>query len=84
MGNRIGYCSAIKKSALLEVGGYSPRMIWGYEDYHLWFDFLTRNKKIITIPEVLWLYRTKKESMIKMANEHQAELLAQINKDFKL
>src|SRR3990167_10239732 len=33
--NRIGYFSAIKKEALLEVGGYNPKMIWGYEDYDL-------------------------------------------------
>src|SRR3990167_9936430 len=29
--NRIGYFSAIKKDALLEVGGYSPRMTFGWE-----------------------------------------------------
>jgi len=83
-GNRIGYCSAIRKSALLEVGGYSPRMTWGYEDLHLWFDLLSRGKKIITIPEILWLYRTKEKSMIHEAQEHHEFLMKQINKDFKL
>ena len=38
--NRVGYCSAIKREALLEVGGYSPRMWVGWEDYHLWFAHL--------------------------------------------
>ena len=46
--NRIGYFSAIKKEALLEIGGYSPRMIHGYEDYHLWVNLLSQGKKIVS------------------------------------
>lgn len=80
--NRIGYCSAIKRSRLLEVGGYSPRMFAGYEDLHLWFDLLRRGATIETIPEVLWLYRTKEKSMWHDALLHHEELMAQIRKDF--
>lgn len=82
IGNRIPYFSAIRKSKLLEVGGYSPKMIWGYEDYHLWFNLLSRGAKIVTIKEPLVLYRTKEKSMIHEANEHKDELMAQIYKDF--
>ena len=80
--NRIGYCSAIKRIALLEVGGYNPKMIWGWEDWHIWFDLLSRGKKLVTIPEVTWLYRVKENSMIHDANKHAEELKAQIIKDF--
>lgn len=80
--NRVGYCSAIKRDVLLEVGGYSPRMTFGWEDYHLWFDLLLRGKTIVTIQEVLWLYRVKEKSMIHEANKHASELWLQINKDF--
>ena len=80
--NRIGYFSAIKKEALLEVGGYSPKMIFGYEDYHLWINLLTKGKKLITIPDILILYRTKEKSMIHDAQQHHQELMAQIYKDF--
>lgn len=83
-GNKIGYCCAIRKSKLLEVGGYSPRMVEGYEDLHLTINLLSRGCKIVTIPEVLWLYRTKEESMWKnIVNnpEIHEKLLAQINKD---
>lgn len=79
--NRIGYFSAIKKEALLEVGGYSPRMYWGYEDFAIWIDLLKRGKKLVTIPEVLVLYRTKQRSMIHIALEHHDELITQIVKD---
>lgn len=82
IGNRVGYCSAIKREFLLEVGGYSPRMTFGYEDLHLWFDLLSRGKKLVTIQEVLWLYRTKENSMIHDAMAHHQELMAQIAKDF--
>ena len=80
--NRIGYCSAIKREKLLEVGGYSPRMTFGYEDLHLTFNLLSRGATIVTIPEVLWLYRTKEKSMIHDAQSHHQELMQQIYKDF--
>lgn len=80
--NRIGYCSAIKRLALLEVGGYSPKMVYGYEDLHLWVNLLTRGYKLVTIPETLWLYRTKEKSMIHDAQKHHSELMNQIYKDF--
>jgi len=82
--NRIGYCSAIKKERLLECGGYSPKMTWGYEDYHLWFDLLSRGASLEVIQEPVWLYRVKPNSMIHSAQEHHAELMQQIYKDFPI
>lgn len=73
-GNRIGYCSAIRKDALLEVGGYNPRMVFGWEDYDLWIELAKRGKVIVTIPEYLWRYRTRANSMITVANQHAEEL----------
>ena len=81
-GNRVGYCSAIRREALLEVGGYSPKMWCGWEDLHLWFNLLLRSKTIKTIQEVLWLYRVKENSMIYEANKHADELWGRIGKDF--
>lgn len=80
--NRVGYFSAIKKEALLEVGGWSPKMTFGWEDYHLWINLLARGKKIVTIRDILVLYRTKEKSMIHEANAHAEELWTQIYKDF--
>lgn len=78
LANFIGYCSAIRKSALLEVGGYNPKMVWGAEDYDLWFDLLKRGKKLITIPEVLWMYRTKEKSMWTETAKHKEDFMNQI------
>lgn len=82
-GNRLAYCSAIKRSVLLEVGGYSPRMDKGWEDLHLWYDLLIRGKKIVTIPEPLVNYRTKATSMWTEARDKYGDILwNQIIKDF--
>lgn len=81
-GNRIAYCSAIKREALLEVGGYSPKMVEGYEDMHLTINLLTRGKRIVTIPECLFFYRMKEESMLTNARKHHQKLMDQIFKDF--
>lgn len=80
--NRLPYFSAIKRFRLLEVGGYSPKMKWGWEDYHMWFNLFSKNCTITFIREVLVLYRVKERSMIHEANEHADELRAQIAKDF--
>jgi glycosyltransferase involved in cell wall biosynthesis len=81
-GNRIGYFSMIKRGALQEVGGYSPKMVEGYEDMHLWINLLTRGKKIETVPQPLVLYRTKDKSMWHESVKHHKELMEQIYKDF--
>lgn len=82
VGNRIAYCSAIKLSALMAVGGYSARMEEGYEDLHLTINLLTRGNRIVTIPEPLMRYRIKEQSMITEAKKHHDKLMAQIYKDF--
>jgi glycosyltransferase involved in cell wall biosynthesis len=80
--NRLPYFCAIRREALLECGGYSPRMDKGFEDYHIWFDLLSRGKKIAIIREILVLYRTKENSMLIEANKHRGALMSQIAKDF--
>lgn len=79
--NHIGYCSGIRKSALLEVGGYSPNMVYGWEDLDLWFALLERRKQIVTIPEPLWGYRTKANSMYTQSLNHADFLKAQLRKN---
>lgn len=82
LGNHLGYFSLIRRSVLQEVGGYSPRMEKGWEDYHLWINLLTRGNKFVTVQQPLVFYRTKADSMWQESKKHQAELWAQITKDF--
>lgn len=81
IGNRIGSCVCIRLSALVKVGGYQPKMVQGYEDLALTCDLLSRGSTITTIPEVLWLYRVKENSMAITAKDHHKALLDQINFD---
>ncbi len=81
-GNYLPCACAVKRKTLLKVGGYSPRMVHGYEDMHLWINLLTRGVHVATIPEPLFLYRVKENSMIHDAQDHHDELIAQIKKDF--
>ncbi len=78
VGNRLGYCSAVRRSVLAEVGGYNPKMKWGYEDYDLWFDLFKRNKTLCIVQDPLWRYRVKENSMIHTAIAHHEELMNQI------
>lgn len=72
--NYLPYFSAVKKEVLLEVGGYNPRMTWGYEDWDLWIDIFKRNKSLCLLSEPLVLYRTKEHSMLTEANKHSGAL----------
>lgn len=76
------YFSLFRKSKLLEIGGYSPRMLWGYEDYHLMFNLLSRGAQLVTTQEILVLYRIRENSMLKEAQKHHVELINQIQNDF--
>ena len=82
VGNRLGYFSCIRRQAVLEVGGYSPRMTYGFEDFHLWFDLFRRGKSICIVKDILVMYRVKEKSMLTEANAHALELMSQIKKDF--
>lgn len=79
--NRLGYFSAIKRSVLQEIGGYNPKMIWGWEDYDLWLDIFKRQHSLCILNEVLVLYRTKEVSMITESNKHAEELKSQMMKN---
>lgn len=81
--NRLPYFCAVKRSVFLEVGGYNPKMKWGWEDLDLWFDIFKRKHSVCLLGEVLVLYRTKPHSMIDVANEHSGELSDQIRRNHK-
>lgn len=76
--NRLPYFCAFKKSLLLEVGGYNPKMKFGWEDYDLHFDIFKRNKTFYILQEILVKYRVRENSMIHSANQHAEELWNQI------
>ena len=79
--NRLGYFCCVRRSSLCDVGGYNPKMKWGWEDYDLWFDMFKHGKTIAILKDVLVMYRVKEKSMITEANEHSEELFNQLRKN---
>jgi glycosyltransferase involved in cell wall biosynthesis len=77
-GNRLPYFSVIKKSVLLSIGGYNPKMVYGYEDYDLWLDIFKRKHSLCVLQDILVLYRTKEKSMLTNSIAHHDELIAQM------
>lgn len=76
--NRLGYFSLIKRSKLLEIGGYNSKMRWGFEDWDLWFDLFKRGAKILVLEDILVRYRIRENSMLTESNKHSDELMGQM------
>lgn len=44
------------------VGGYSEKMVYGWEDWDFWISVSELNKQVVKIPETLFFYRVRKSS----------------------
>jgi hypothetical protein len=68
-GNFIDAMAMVRRSALLEVGGYvtDPRL-YGWEDFALWCTFADRGWAGVRVPEILARYRLALHSMISLTN----------------
>jgi len=71
-GNAI-FCSAIfRRSDWTKVNGYNPNMIYGWEDYDLWLSLIELGREVFCIPETLFFYRRRSNSMVNMMNHEQS------------
>ncbi len=76
--NRFTYCALYRREVWEAVGGYEPNLTAGYEDWDFWIGALERGFKAAHVPEPLFLYRTKGESMLTKAREWDRSLRARI------
>lgn len=74
------FCSAFfRKSDWEEVGGYKPIMKYGWEDHEFWLSLIESKKEVYQIPETLFYYRKKRNSMITgLTEERQLYLFEQL------
>ena len=70
--NPLAYCSMIKKSAVISVGGYNIKMIHGWEDYELWIELFEKGFKFTHIPYYFFMYRRHGTSMIDTSFKPEA------------
>jgi glycosyltransferase involved in cell wall biosynthesis len=58
------FCTAFfRRSDWAKCNGYNPNMKGGWEDWDFWLSLLELNKKVYQLPEFLFYYRLKKDSM---------------------
>lgn len=71
LGNVI-FCSGLfRKSDWHRIGGYNTKMIYGWEDYDFWLSIIEMGREVYRIPDILFFYRRKKESMTESMNEEK-------------
>ncbi|MEI6214126.1 MAG: glycosyltransferase family A protein [Desulfuromonadales bacterium] len=63
------FCSAFfRKDDWERAGGYNPNMSRGLEDWDFWLAILELGKGVYCIPDVLFYYRVREESMLRSMN----------------
>lgn len=67
VGNRIDACAMVRRSVLLEVGGYDEALREGYEDWELWLCLLIRGYQFMHLPGVAFHYRVREGSLVSRA-----------------
>lgn len=76
--NQLNYCSLFRREVWEAVGGYNPNMKWGYEDWDFWVGAAEHGYVARRIPEALFRYRIRPNSMISTALQHTDELRHQM------
>ena len=79
--NCVPVCSLIRRGALEETKNYyNIQLNSGYEDWNLWIDIIKRGRwKIEILPEPLFHYREKPNSMLKDSTKIKPQLVAKIH-----
>jgi GT2 family glycosyltransferase/tetratricopeptide (TPR) repeat protein/glycosyltransferase involved in cell wall biosynthesis len=71
-------CSLVRKSTWSDVGGYNTEMKEGYEDWDFWISCIEKGWKGYRLPEALFYYRKRVDSMLNGSNQKREELMARI------
>ncbi|MDE6301728.1 MAG: glycosyltransferase [Muribaculaceae bacterium] len=71
--NSIFASAMFRKSDFKRIGGYDESMTIGFEDWEFWIRMLDEDSVVLQIPEPLFMYRRKKESMSVTASRPDKE-----------
>ena len=64
------FCSAFfRRKHWEKVGGYNINMVYGWEDWDFWLSLIHLGVKVYRIPQVLFFYRLREESMSHAMDE---------------
>jgi glycosyltransferase involved in cell wall biosynthesis len=75
--NLICATAMYRRSDWEKVGGYSPRFIYGWEDWDFWLSMASLGKEVVKIPEPLFYYRIRTASMNRsMRTRHKLAMMS--------
>ncbi|WP_417909390.1 glycosyltransferase family 2 protein [Candidatus Electronema sp. PJ] len=70
--NNVIFCTAFfRRVDWEEGGGFDPAMIYGWEDYDFWLSLIERGRQVKRIPEILFDYRIRSDSMLRSREKKQ-------------
>ena len=70
------FCSAMFRRSDWElVGGYKRSMKFGWEDWEFWLSILELGRRVVQLPEYLFSYRVREESMTRRMTYWQKGLM---------
>ena len=64
-----------KKTDWKIIGGYDPKMIYGWEDWEIWIALLKNGGRVKQLDEVGFYYRIKAVSMLKSIDKYKGDYL---------
>lgn len=76
--NLFACASPYRRTVFDAVGGYSTKMIYGWEDYLFWIQAGRLGHCALRIPEPLFMYRRAGETMIIKAQKHVSDMRRQL------
>ncbi|MCW5201105.1 glycosyltransferase, partial [Desulfobulbus sp. F4] len=73
--NNVIFCTALfRRIDWEETGGFDTAMQYGWEDYDFWLSLIERGRKVHKIPDFLFYYRIRSESMLRSRSKEQKVL----------
>jgi len=74
--NFIDACALIRGSTLLQVGKYDSNMpFMGFEDWELWLNLYSRDRKFYYLPKFGFHYRVRNNSMIRTMTPRNRDMI---------
>ena len=73
------FCSAFfRRDDYNKTNGYNSNMIYGMEDWDFWLSLIERGAGVLRIPEMLFYYRIKNNSMVQTIDPKKKKYLQKI------
>lgn len=81
--NALFNCAFFRKADFLHIGKYNTDMTKGYEDWEMYIRMLQYKEKVVQLPEILFFYRKRHDSMLHTLEKSNADRMEMENVLFK-